>query len=126
MSETPESEIDAIASSQPNWKGEKLTDLRLIILAASREVSENVKRKMPSQPLGSPTWEANGIVCVADYLKNAVRLTFPKGAQIADPNNIFNARLDSKVARAIDFSENMQVDSQGLKGLILQAIELDK
>lgn len=126
MSETPEIEIDAIIASQPNWKGDKLAELRSVILSASQEVSENVKWKMPSKPLGSPTWEAGGILCVADYLKSAVRLTFPKGAQISDPSNLFNARLDSKVARAIDFSENMAVDSQGLKALILQAIALNK
>lgn len=126
MSETPGIEIDAIIASQPNWKGQRLAELRSIILSASAEVSEEVKWKMPSKPLGSPTWEASGIICVADYLKNAVRLTFPKGAQLQDPSKMFNARLDSKVARAIDFSEAMAVDSQGLRGLILQAIEINK
>lgn len=126
MSETQEIEINAIIASQPNWKGEKLAELRSVILSASQEVSENVKWKMPSKPLGSPTWEAGGILCVADYLKSAVRLTFPKGAQISDPSNLFNARLDSKVARAIDFNEVMAIDSQELKALILQAIALNK
>ena len=126
MSDTPGIEVDAIIASQPNWKGQRLAELRSIILSASAEVTEEVKWKMPSKPLGSPTWEAGGILCVADYLKNSVRLTFPKGAQLRDPSKIFNARLDSKVARAIDFSETMAVDSQGLSGLILQAIEINK
>jgi hypothetical protein len=126
MSEASGTEIDTIIASQPNWKGKKLAELRSIILSTSGEVSEDVRWKMPSKPLGSPTWEASGILCVADYLKSAVRLTFPKGAQISDPSRLFNARLDSKVARAIDFSEDMAVDSQALKGLILHAIELNK
>jgi hypothetical protein len=126
MSEASGTEIDTIIASQPNWKGKKLAELRSIILSTSGEVSEDVRWKMPSKPLGSPTWEASGILSVADYLKSAVRLTFPKGAQISDPSRLFNARLDSKVARAIDFSEDMAVDSQVLKGLILHAIELNK
>lgn len=126
MISTPGTEIDAIIASQPNWKGQRLAELRSIIFEASEEVSEAVKWKMPSKPLGSPTWEAHGIVCVADYLKNAVRLTLPKGAQVADPSNLFNARLDSKVARAIDFTEEMAVDSEGLRLLILQAIDVNK
>lgn len=119
-------EIDLIIESQPNWRGDLLKQLRRLILNSSPGIQETVKWKMPSKPLGSPTWEAHGIVCVADYLKNAVRLTFPKGAQVADPSNLFNARLDSKVARAIDFTEEMAVDSEGLRLLILQAIDVNK
>jgi len=112
-------EIDAIIASQPDWRGQKLAELRAIILKAVPGITETVKWKMPSKPLGSPTWEVNGIVCVADYLKKAVRLTFPKGAQLSDPTGLFNARLDSKVSRAIDFFETESVDEQGL-GLIVQ------
>ncbi len=113
-------EIDAIIASQPDWRGQKLAELRAIILRAVPEITEEVKWKMPSKPLGSPTWEINGIVCVADYLKKAVRLTFPKGAQLSDPSGLFNARLDSKVARAIDFFETESVDKEAV-ALLLQA-----
>lgn len=119
-------EIDAIIASQPNWRGELLAQLRSVILESSPEISEAVKWKMPSKPLGSPTWEANGIVCVADYLKKAVRLTFPKGAQIADPSKLFNSRLDSKVARAIDFCEGEDFDRERLTSLIQAALDVNK
>jgi hypothetical protein len=112
-------EIDAIIASQSDWRGQKLAELRAIILKSVPEIIEEVKWKMPSKPLGSPTWEVNGIVCVADYLKKAVRLTFPKGAQLSDPSGLFNARLDSKVSRAIDFFETENLDEHAL-GLIVQ------
>ena len=84
---------------------EKLAHLRAVILAADPGAIEEVKWKKPSKPSGVPVWSHNGILCVADTLKRAVRLTFPKGAQIDDPHGMFNKRLDSKTVRAIDFTE---------------------
>ncbi len=121
-----EQQITRIIDSQANWKGELLQNLRATILSASKEVSEDVKWKMPSKPLGSPTWEVDGIICVADYLKNAVRLTFPKGAKISDPNKMFNSRLDSKTVRAIDFFEGDKLSKTSLKQLIKQGIAINK
>ena len=118
-------QIDNIVASQDNWKGELLAELRAIIFSASKELSEDVKWKMPSKPLGSPTWEFNGIVCVADYLKNAVRITFPKGAQIEDPDQLFNCRLDSKTVRAIDFFEGEKLKVAALKRLVKQGIAVN-
>lgn len=118
---SPAEEIDLIIQSSPDWRGQLLAELRATILASSPLISEAVKWKMPSKPLGSPTWEHNGIICVADYLKKSVRLTFPKGASIEDPDGLFNSRLDSKVARAIDFFEGEPVNHEGLKRLIQRA-----
>lgn len=116
---TAAEEIDLVIASSPDWRGELLAKLRATILSTSPLITEAVKWKMPSKPLGSPTWEHNGIICVADYLKKAVRLTFPKGASVGDPDGLFNSRLDSKVARAIDFYEGDAVDDESLKRLVL-------
>jgi hypothetical protein len=75
------------------------------------------------QPDGVPVWSHNGIVCVENTLKNAVRLTFPKGAQMKDPKKLFNTRLDSNTVRAIDFHEGDTLDEAGLKALILEAVK---
>lgn len=119
-------QIDRIVASQNNWKGLLLLELRQIILSASPEIIEDVKWKMPSKPLGSPTWEVDGILCVADYLKNAVRLTFPKGASFSDPKGVFNSRLDSKTARAIDFFKDEKVPAAALKAIVKQAIKQNR
>lgn len=63
---------------------------------------------------------------MADTLKKAVRLTFPKGAQIKDPKKLFNTRLDSNSVRAIDFHEDDVVDEAALKALIAAAVEVNK
>jgi hypothetical protein len=92
---------------------------------ADPAVVEEVKWKKPSKPSGVPVWSHDGIICVADTLKNAVRLTFPQGAQIKDLKKIFNTRLDSKTVRAIDFHENDIVNAATLKKLILDAVKVN-
>ena len=123
---SPSQEIDAIIRNQEDWRGKKLAHLRAVILGADPTVAEEVKWKKPSRPEGVPVWSCEGNLCVADILKNAVRLTFPKGAQIKDPKKLFNTRLDSKGVRAIDFHENDSVDEAALKALILEAMRLNK
>ena len=99
----PSEQIDAIIEAADDWKGETLSLLRAVIKKADPSVIEEVKWKKPSQPAGVPVWSHNGNLCMANLLKNSVRLTFPKGAQMEDPKGLFNSRLDSKTVRAIDF-----------------------
>jgi hypothetical protein len=118
-------QIDAIIKATSGWRGKKLSELRAVIKKADSGVVEEVKWKMPSKPLGVPVWSHDGIICMADTLKNAVRLTFPKGAQMKDSKKLFNTRLDSKTVRAIDFHEGETVDEAALKALILEAVRVN-
>ena len=119
---SPSQQIDAIIKEPGDWRGKKLSELRALIKKADPAVVEEVKWKKPSKPMGVPVWSHDGIICIADTLKNAVRLTFPKGAQMKDPKKLFNTRLESKTVRAIDFHEGDAVDEAGLKALILDAV----
>jgi hypothetical protein len=118
-------QIDDIIKLSGDWRGSKLSQLHALIKAADPTVVEEVKWKKPSKPEGVPVWSHDGIVCVADTLKNAVRLTFPKGAKVKDPKKLFNTRLDSRTVRAIDFREGDTVDEAALKALILEAVGLN-
>ena len=118
-------QIDAIIKEAGAWRGKKLSQLRAVIKKADPALVEEVKWKKPSKPSGVPVWSHAGIICVADTLKNAVRLTFPKGAQMKDPKHLFNTRLDSKTVRAIDFHEGDTVDESALEALILEAVKLN-
>ncbi len=122
---TAAQEIDAIIKETGGWRGQRLSDLRALIRKADPAIVEEVKWKKPSRPAGVPVWSRGGIICVADTLKNAVRLTFPKGAQIKDPKRLFNERLDSRTVRAIDFHEDDPVAAAALKALILDAVRLN-
>jgi hypothetical protein len=118
-------QIDAIIKEPGDWRGRKLSQLRLVIRKADPAVVEEVKWKKPSKPSGVPVWSHAGILCVADTLKDAVRLTFPKGAQMKDRKKLFNTRLDSNTVRAIDFHEGDAIDAAALKALILDAVKLN-
>ncbi|MCU1420429.1 MAG: hypothetical protein JWN36_80 [Microbacteriaceae bacterium] len=115
-------EIDAIIESAGGWRGETLARLRRVILSADPGIVEQIKWRKPSKPEGVATWVSDGNICMADLLKNAVRLTFPRGARVDDPAKLFNTRLDSKTVRAIDVAEGAPVDERALRELIRSAI----
>jgi hypothetical protein len=118
-------QIDAIIRNSTDWRGKTLSSLRALIRKADPDAVEEVKWKKPSRPEGAPVWSHDGIICVADILKSAVRLTFPNGARINDPHSLFNTRLDSKAVRAIDVHEKEPVDEAALKALIVEAVNLN-
>src|SRR5258708_7123529 len=117
---SPSQEIDAIISASGDWRGKKLAQLRALFKQTHPAVVEEVKWKKPSKPEGVPVWSHDGILCMADTLKNAVRLTFPQGAQLKDLQKLFNTRLDSNTVRAIDFYEDDTIDEAALEALILE------
>ena len=122
---TSASEVDAKIKSLRDWRGKRLSQLRTLIKKADPMVVEEMKWKKPSNPSGVPVWSHDGIICIAEPLKNATRLTFPHGASIKDPKKLFNARLDSGSVRAIDFHEGDAVDEAALKAIILDAVRLN-
>ena len=122
---SPSQEIDAIINKSGGWHGEKLAQLRALVKKADPGIVEEVKWKKPSNPSGVPVWSHDGIVCIGESLKNAVRLTFPKGAGVKDPKRLFNTRLDSRMIRAIDFHEDNKVDEAALIALVQGAVELN-
>ncbi len=127
-------QIDDIIKEPGDWRGKKLSQLRVVIKKAHPAIVEEVKWKKPSKPSGVPVWSHDGIICVADTLtlapparagENALRLTFPKGAQVKDPKKLFNTHLDNKTVRAIDLFESDTVNEAALKALIRDALRLN-
>jgi hypothetical protein len=119
-------EVDAIIDQSDDWRGAKLAQLRAVVLTADPAVVEEVKWKKPSRPEGIPVWSHDGIICTGEMLKSAVRLTFPKGAEIKDPSGLFNTRLDSKTVRAIDIREGEAISEGALTALVLEAMRLNE
>ncbi len=87
---------------------------------------EEVKWRKPSNPLGVPVWEHDGIVCTGETYKAAVKLTFARGAALKDPSRLFNSSLDGNTRRAIDFHEGDKIDAKALQALIRAAVALNK
>jgi hypothetical protein len=123
MTDKPASEqIDEKLRTLGDWRGALLARLRRLIHDADPEVVEGVKWRKPSNPLGVPTWEHDGIICTGETYKDKIKLTFMYGASLDDPKKLFNSSLDAGTRRAIDFREDDAVDESAFKALIREAV----
>lgn len=112
-------QIDQRLAELADWRGALLARLRALILAADPAVLEEWKWNVP-------VWSCAGILCTGESYKKAVKLTFPKGASLPDPKGLFNASLEGKVRRAIDFAEGAPLDEAAFTALIRAAIALNR
>ena len=111
--------IDARIEQLGDWRGEMLARLRTLIKEADPGVVEEWK-------WSNPVWSHDGLICTGESYKSAVKMTFAKGASLADPTGLFNSSLDGNVRRAIDFREGDKPDKKALKALIQAAVALNK
>jgi hypothetical protein len=116
---SPPELIDARIAELQDWRGELLSRLRTLIVAAEPDMAEEWK-------WNTPVWSCSGIVCTGETYKKVVKLTFAKGASLADPSQLFNSSLEGKVRRAIDFPEGGRIDEAALQALIRAAVALNK
>ena len=116
-------QIDDIISSYGGWKGITIARIREIVLQTNPSINEEIKWKMRTRPEGLPVWSYDGIVCFVETWKDNIKLLFPKGAQLSDPQKLFNARLQSKDIRAIELKENSAINADGLAALVTEAIK---
>jgi hypothetical protein len=116
--------IDEKIKELGDWRGKTLAKVRDIIRAADPEIVEEWKWVKATSP-GVPVWSHGGIVCTGETYKNAVKMTFAKGAALKDPSGLFNSSLDGNTRRAIDIHEGGKVDEAALKDLIRAAVALN-
>ena len=101
-----------------DWRGETLGRVRQLVKEADPEVVEEWK-------WGIPVWSHDGILCTGEVYKVHVKLTFAKGASLADPAGLFNSSLEGNVRRAIDIHEGEKLNATAFKALIRAAAELN-
>jgi len=111
--------IDARISELGDWRGRALAEIRGIIHAAAPAIVEEWKW------LGTPVWSQAGIVCTGETYKNAVKITFAKGAALKDPRGLFSSSLDGNVRRAIDIHNGERIDETAFRDLIRAAVALN-
>ncbi|MDD1520079.1 MULTISPECIES: DUF1801 domain-containing protein [Bradyrhizobium] len=116
---SPSKLIDGRIKELGDWRGAMLARVRGLIREADPDVVEAWKWR------GVPVWEHDGIICTGETYKEVVKLTFAKGAALADPAGLFNSSLDGNVRRAIDIREGDKVNEKALKALIRAAVELN-
>jgi hypothetical protein len=118
-SKSPSQLIDAKIQELEDWRGELLSRLRALIKEADPDVVEEWKWR------GVPVWSHHGIICTGETYKKVVKMTFAKGATLADPSGLFNSSLEGNTRRAIDFHEGENINEKALKTLIRAAVTLN-
>ena len=115
---TPSKQIDKYIKELTDWRGTLLTRLRKLVLESASELTEEWK-------WDTPVWSFKGNVVAGGVFKDHVKLNFFKGASLKDPKKLFNAGLEAKASRSIDFTENSKIDETALKDLIREAVALN-
>jgi hypothetical protein len=116
---SPSRLIDGRIKELGDWRGQTLARVRGLIKAADPDVVEEWKWR------GVPVWEHDGIICTGETYKTAVKLTFARGAALADPAKLFNSSLEGNVRRAIDIHAGDKINEQAFTALIRAAVELN-
>jgi hypothetical protein len=117
--DSPSRLIDARIEELDDWRGETLARVRALVKEADPEVVEEWKWR------GVPVWSHAGMICTGETYKKVVKMTFAKGASLADPSGLFNSSLEGNTRRAIDLREGEEIDEEALKALIRAAVELN-
>ncbi len=116
----PSERIDELIAKLTDWRGKTLGSIRKTILETDGEIIEEWKW------MGSPAWSHDGIIAVATALKDKMKLTFSHGASLPDPEKLFNAGLEGKAWRAIDFFEGDKINERALKNLVRAAVDYNQ
>ena len=116
---SPSRLIDEMIKELDDWRGELLSRFRRLVKEACPDVVEEWKWR------GVPVWAQGGIICTGETYKNVVKLTFAKGASLADPSGLFNSSLEGNVRRAIDIHEGEPINEEALKSLVRAAAALN-
>ena len=116
---SPSQLIDERIALLGDWRGEMLAHIRALVKQADPDVVEEWKWR------GVPVWEHDGILCTGETYKEVVKVTFFKGAALADPSGLFNSSLEGNTRRAIDFRKGEKIDEKALKALVLAAVALN-
>ena len=104
----PSERIDKQIAELADWRGQMFARLRKLILEADPGITAE--------------WSHQGLVCAVGVFKVTVKMNFFLGAFLEDPHKLFNAGLDAKKMRSIDFREGDAVDESALKELIRAAV----
>jgi len=118
--QSPSEMIDARIADLGDWRGKTLAALRALIKEAVPDVVEEWKWR------GVPVWYRDGMICTGETYKAVVKVTFAKGAALADPSGLFNSSLEGNTRRAIDLRESDEIDRDAFTALIQAAVALNQ
>lgn len=113
-------EVERRIAALGGWRAVALQRMRALIKEVEPGVVEECKWR------GTPVWSCEGMLCTGESYRDKVKLTFQRGAALADPHRLFNASLEGNMRRAIDIFEGQPVDEQAFRALVREAIDLNR
>jgi hypothetical protein len=109
--------FDARVKELDDWRGKLLVRVRALIKQADPKVVEDWKWNIP-------VWKHDGMICTGETYKAHVKVTFAKGASLADPAHLFTQ--PGSVRSAIDIHEGEKLNEPALKALVKAAVALNQ
>lgn len=109
-----------------DWRSDVIDRIRALIVEAEPDAVEEAKWRKASNPDGVPTFSCSGLICTAETYKDKVKITFAKGASLADPDGLFNASLDAGTRRAIDIHGPGELDEDAFVRLVREAVDRNR
>ena len=102
--------IDDLLASLPDWRKQILAEVRQILRETSPDIEELWKWE-------TPVWAHKGNLVAFGVFQDHVKLNFFQGALLAEVQQVFNAGLEAKNTRAIDFFAGDQVSDPVKKAI---------
>ena len=109
-----------------DWRSDLVHRLRALISEAEPDVVEEAKWRKASNPDGVPTFSCSGLICTLETYQDKVKVTFAKGASLADKDGLFNASLGAGTRRAIDVHKGDNLDERAFADLVREAVALNR
>jgi hypothetical protein len=109
-----------------DWRSDIVDRVRALIVEAEPDAIEEAKWRKASNPDGVPTFSCSGLICTVETYKDKVKITFAKGASLADPDALFKASLDAGTRRAIDIFGGDELDEVAIVELVRKAVALNQ
>lgn len=110
--------IDQRIADLADWRGAALARVRALVTQADPDVVEEWKWDLP-------VWSHDGLICTGEHYKSVVKLTFAKGASLADPAGLFNSSLAGNTRRAIDIRDGETINGKAFQALIRAAVRFN-
>jgi hypothetical protein len=116
MTYTADSRVDTYIGGLPEWQQTICREVRELVHAADREVTETIKRT------NRPYFVLQGNICALLAAKDHVNVFLYDGAIVPDPEGIITAGHDNKTARTVAFRRGELINGPALTDMLKHII----
>jgi hypothetical protein len=116
MTYTADYRVDTYIVGLPEWQQTICREVRELVHAADREVTETIKRT------NRPYFVLQGNICALLAAKDHVNVFLYDGAIVPDPEGIITAGHDNKTARTVAFRRGEPINGPALTDMFKHII----